>query len=255
MRAGLVTVALAALAVSGWWVWQTDLIERTVQKSMWMAISVTSKLGFEVGEIFVVGRHQTGRTELLSALRLKRGAPIFGFDPGAAQARMKSLPWVLSASIERHLPDVIHLRIVERRPLALWQREGVFRLIDTAGKVVEIDDVSRFGNLVVVIGKDAPDHAARLFDTLASQPEIFRRVKAAARIGNRRWDLYLANKMRIQLPEVSPMSALRKLAELQKRKNILNRDYSSIDLRLDDRIALRPPAGTGTIKLLSGRDT
>ena len=92
MRAGLITVALAALAVSGWWVWQTDLIEQTVQKSKWMAISVTSNLGFQLDEIFVEGRHLTGRSELLGALRLKRGAPIFGFDPDAAHARLKSLP-------------------------------------------------------------------------------------------------------------------------------------------------------------------
>ena len=239
-RAGLATLVLAAASVAGWWAWQSGFAQRAAENSKWTMIAASAKFGFALDEIFVEGRHQTKSPELLGALRLKRGAPILAFDPEAAHARLKSLPWIESVSIERHLPDVIHLRISERRPMALWQRDGRFRLIDTAGNVVPISDIGRFGNLITVIGPDAPRHASGLLDTLAQVPELSRRVSAAVRIGARRWDLHLSNHLAIQLPEFDPETALRQLAELQQSDAILDRNYAAIDLRLTGRVVLRP---------------
>lgn len=241
-RAGAVVLVLAAAAMGGWWMWQSGWLQRTADNSKWAVIAASAKFGFALDEIFVEGRHQTKATELLRALRLKRGAPILAFDPKAARARLKSLPWVQSVSIERHLPDVIHLRISERRPMALWQRDGRFRLIDTAGEVVPISDIGRFGNLITVIGLDAPSHASELLVWLALVPELSRRVSAAVRVGARRWDLHLDNRLAIQLPEFDPATALRRLAELQRSDAILDRNYAGIDLRLVGQVVLRPPA-------------
>jgi oligopeptidase B len=41
------------------------------------------------------------------------------------------LPWVRRASVERRLPDTIFVRLEERIPLALWQRQGRFVVIDS----------------------------------------------------------------------------------------------------------------------------
>jgi cell division protein FtsQ len=242
MRAGAATLVLAAAALAGWWTWQSGWLQRAADQSKWTVIAASTKFGFALDVIFVEGRHQTKSRELLRALRLKRGAPILAFDPEAAHVRVKSLPWVRSVAIERHFPDVIHLRISERRPMALWQRNGRFRLIDTSGEVVPIKDIGRFGNLITVIGPDAPAHASQLLDWLALVPELSRRVNAAVRIGARRWDLHLDNRLAIQLPEFDLETALNRLAELQHRDAILDRDYAAIDLRLVDRVVLRPAA-------------
>lgn len=255
VRAGLATFLIAAIAVVGWSVWQTGWLQRTAEQSKWTIIAASTKFGFALDEIFVEGRHQTRTRELLRALRLKRGAPILAFDPEATHARLKSLPWVRSVSIERHLPDVIHLRLVERRPMAIWQRDGRFRLIDTAGEVVPISDIGRFGNLIVVIGRDAPRHASGLLDILARVPELSRRVNAAVRVGNRRWDLHLGNRLAIQLPQFDPEAALRNLARLQQSERILDGDYAAIDLRLGDRVVLRPAADKTPDQLLNEWDT
>lgn len=244
-RTGFATLALVGVVLAGWWAWQSGLVHRTAENSKWSVISTSTKFGFTLDEIFVEGRHQTLAPHLLAALRLKRGAPILAFDPEAAHARLKSLPWVESVSIERHLPDVIHLRISERRPMALWQRDGRFRLLDTTGKVVPINNAGRFGNLITVIGPDAPRHASELLDTLALVPEVSRRVNAAVRIGARRWDLHLENKLAIQLPEFDPEMALRQLRKLQQINAILDCDFAVIDLRIGGRVVLRPNRDSG----------
>ncbi|MEE2761006.1 MAG: FtsQ-type POTRA domain-containing protein [Pseudomonadota bacterium] len=229
--------------MASWWAWHSGLVQRTAENSKWSVIAASTKFGFALDEIFVEGRHQTLAPELLDALQLKRGAPILAFNPETAHTRLKSLPWVESVSIERHLPDAIHLRISERRPMALWQKDGRFQLLDTTGKVVPINNIGRFGNLITVIGPDAPLHASELLDTLALMPELSRRVNAAVRIGARRWDLHLENRLAIQLPEFGPEIALRQLGELQQSNAILDCNFAAIDLRIDGRVVLRPNRG------------
>jgi cell division protein FtsQ len=221
-------------------VWRDGSVGRLAGKAKWSLIATASRAGFAVAEILVEGRYETGRETLLKALRLKRGAPILAFDPVTARKRVEALPWITSAVIERRLPDTIHLRLMERRPLALWQRKGRFMLIDTAGKVIPGQRLDGFSNLIVVVGSDAPRHAARLFDILASHPPLARRVKAAVRIGGRRWNLHMDNNIQVRLPERDLAAAWSYLAELERRHGLLAKDVTAVDLRLPDRVIVRP---------------
>jgi len=93
-----------------------------------------------------------------------------------------------------------------------------------------------------VVGPGAPSHAAALLDTLANQPDLRARVAAMVRVGERRWNLQLKNGITVMLPEGHEEIALKKLHELQVNQAILDRPLVFIDLRLPDRLALRPRA-------------
>ena len=203
----------------------------------------TAQAGFSVSEIFVEGRIETEKAALLASLQLDRGTPILSFDLKQARARVIALPWVRTAVIERQLPNVIHLKLEERRPLALWQNKGRFSLIDTRGHLIPLSDIGRFSNLVVVVGRDAPRNAAALLDTLAVAPELARKVKAAVWVGERRWDVQLENRIDVKLPEADAIAAWVQLAEMQDRHQLLDTEISVIDLRLPDRIIVRQAPG------------
>ena len=241
-------VVLAAAAMSGggsWWLWQTGWIQDLTTRTKERFVLGTAKVGFAVSEIFVEGRMETEKAALLASLHLTRGAPILSLDLKQARARVIALPWVRTAVIERQLPDVIHLRLQERRPLALWQNQGRFSLIDTRGHPIPLSDIGRFSNLVVVVGRDAPRNAAALLDTLAVAPELARKVKAAVRVGGRRWDIQLENRVDVKLPEADAIAAWVQLAEMQDRHQLLDTDVSVIDLRLPDRIIVRQATSRG----------
>lgn len=225
---------------TGWWLWHGGWVVRTADKIRWMAIAGGADVGMTVREIYVEGRVETPRKEILNSLRLERGAPILAFDADAARRRLEALPWVQKAAIERRLPDEIHLKLVERTPLALWQQDGRFALIDADGKVILRDHLDRFSHLIVVVGKDAPAHAAELISALGAHSDLARRVRAAVWIGERRWDLYLDNRVRIRLPEGNPSAAWSRLARLEVEHHLLARDVATIDLRLPDRVIVRP---------------
>lgn len=200
-----------------------------------------ARLGFTIAQVVVEGRVKTPEPLLRAAIGATPGAPILDYRLDAARARIESINWVQAATVERRLPDTIVVRLVERRPFAVWQYEGKFRLIDRDGQVVTDSDVATFaGQLPLVVGAGAPAATAALMDALAQQPGIEARVLAAVRVGERRWNLRLKSGTDVLLPEGAETQALAKLAELQAQHALLDRPLQAIDLRLPDRFVFRP---------------
>ena len=221
------------------WIWKTGLFQELAGKTRWQFITGSAKYGFAVREVYVKGRIETSKELLLSTLRLKRGSPILAFDPQAALERVTALPWIRTAVIERQLPDVVYLSLVERKPLALWQHKGDFTLIDTGGEIIPLNNIGKYNNLKIVVGWNAPKHASNLLGILAVAPELAKRVKAAVRVGDRRWDIKMDNGVEVLLPELEAISAWVQLAELGMTHKFMEGRISIVDLRLPDRIVLR----------------
>ena len=67
--------------------------------------------------------------------------------------------------------------------------------------MVANEDVSRFSDLPLTVGLDAPAHAAAMLDALSATPAIRDMVAAMVRVGERRWNLQLKNGITVMLPE------------------------------------------------------
>ena len=251
----VVALALGLSAGGGWWLWHSGAVSRAADQLKWELIAFSADAGLRVREILVIGRRQTQRDALLDATLLAENAPILAFDPETARRRIEALPWVRSAIVERKLPATVLLHLDERRPLALWQNQGRFSLIDDEGKAIEERDLERFSDLVLVVGEDASTHAAALLRMLKTQPDLKARVRAAVRVGGRRWDLRLENGVDVQLPEENAASAWARLARYEHIHHVLGRDVKVLDLRFPDRLIVRQSRRPGNPKPPSGRET
>jgi cell division protein FtsQ len=203
------------------------------------ALTTTARAGLAIADVVVEGRERTAARDVLAVLDARRGAPILAFDPHAAKIELETLPWVRRAAVERRLPDTIHVRLEERVPLALWQTRGRFHVIDVEGREIAGVDPGRFARLVVVVGDDAPPHAAALIALLDTEPAMRARIAAAVRVGARRWNLNLDNGVVVNLPETNAGAAYERLAQLARDNALVERDLVSVDLRLPDRLILR----------------
>jgi len=168
-------------------------------------------------------------------------------DPAAARAALEALPWVRTASVERQLPGTVYIRITEREPLALWQEQGVIRVIDLEGAVIPGIEPRRFAHLPLVVGPDAPAHAARLIAVMNSEPELRDRVTAAVRVGGRRWNIQIEGRIDVRLPEADAAAAWSQLARIERQQGLLSRDVIVIDLRLPDRLVVRTDPAKGPL--------
>jgi len=223
----------------GVWAWTSGQVQNLLVETKWTAIKASTDLGFTVQEVLVTGRNETAREDLLEAMSVARGAPILAYDFQEAKARVEDLPWVLHARIERLLPDTLVVHIIERHPIALWQNQGRFSLIDDNGVVITRNDLNRFRNLIHVVGEDAPDHVGGLLELLETQPDLKTYVKAAVRVGGRRWDLSLDGGINVRLPEDDAPKALARLAAFEEESGVLGRDVRVLDLRTPDRVIVR----------------
>lgn len=253
--AALIVVMMAAAGSGTVWLWNGGHIARGAEQAKWGLIAFSGKLGFTVEDVLVVGRSQTTRSDLIEAVRLARGAPILSYDLEKARQRIEVLPWVDSASVERMLPDTILLSVIERQPLALWQSKGRFELIDHNGKVISKQSIERFSDLLVVVGKDAPEHAAALLNILQTQPQLMDMALSAVRVGGQRWNVRLKGDIDVRLPAERADAAWSRLADYESRHGILSRDVRVLDLRLPDRLIVKKSPNGPEVELSPGEET
>jgi len=251
-------VAIGAGA-GAWRLRESGVLERTLKMagaalSDWSQRQIVAA-GLTVQHVFVTGRGETGKAEVLAALGVESGQSILDFDPAQARQRLLQLGWVKTARVERRLPDTIIVRLRERQALALWQHKGRHVLIDRGGGTITRHDLARFAHLPVVVGRDAPLAAAKLIDMLSRKPALFAQVRAAVRIGARRWDVRLKNGIKVHLPEIDAFAAWVRLAELVAEHRIFDRDVAAIDLRLPDRLVLRLTPEAAARKNKNGKET
>jgi cell division protein FtsQ len=203
----------------------------------------SGQTGLAVRKVVVEGRRWTPPEALRSQLDLRPGMPLLAVDAAAARDRLETLAWVERASVARLLPDAVQIRLLERQPLALWQRGGRFEVIDRAGAVIEgalHDHPDEYGHLRVLVGDGAPQQAASLFALLSTEPALSSRVLAATRVGERRWNVHLDHGVEVWLPEQGVLGAWRVLADKARDDALLERAVSVIDLRfLPERLRLR----------------
>jgi cell division protein FtsQ len=217
----------------------------------------TAVTGLRVSDVVIEGRANTPEPLLRAAIGVSRGDAILGFSVSDARARIETLTWVEHATVERRLPGTIVVKLDERRPFAVWQNQGKFALIDRDGQLVADQDVSQFRHLPLVVGAGAPGAATVLLDALTARPALQTRVIAAVRVGERRWNLRLNTGADVLLPEGHEAVALDRLQQLQQDHALLDRPMQVIDLRLPDRLVVRPKpevAQTPTAQPATGKN-
>jgi cell division protein FtsQ len=239
---GTAGVFALILLGGGWWLERSGAVARATDALHTRIADAAARAGLAVESVEVEGRHRAGRAAILSALGVHRGTPMLAVDPATAKARLEALPWVRSAAVERRLPDTLYVRLVERRPLAFWQRNGKLALVDREGEVIPTERLDGFGPLIVLVGDDAPGLGAQLVDMLASEPALAPHVTAAVRVGGRRWNLRLDSGIDVALPEEQPAEAWHRLAALDRKDRLLERNIEEVDLRLPDRLVVRVAA-------------
>ncbi len=256
---GVMMVVVLGVVAGAWLLRGSDMIERTYAITVGKFTNWTNRqfvaAGLTVQHIFVTGRGETSKAQVLSTIGLQSGQSILEFDPRAARRRLQDLSWVKTAQVERRLPDTIIVRLKERKALALWQHNSRHALIDISGKIITRRNLDRFAHLPLVVGRRAPGTAAHLIEMLSRKPALFAQVQAAVLVGGRRWDIRLKNGIKVYLPEVETFTAWVRLAQLEAENRIFDRDVAAIDLRFPDRLVVRLTPAAAAKKNKRGKET
>ncbi|PHP67586.1 cell division protein FtsQ [Zhengella mangrovi] len=201
--------------------------------------ALASNTGFAISQIDIAGNSETSEIDVMGAIHLDGWTALPGFSPEAARERIAELPWVQEASVQKVYPGTLQVKLAERTPFALWQQGDAISVIEQDGKVIAPYRNGKFAALPLVVGDGAAEKASMFIAGMKRFPSIAGRVKGYVRVADRRWDLILDNGVTVKLPERGELAAVQKLVALQADQGLLDKDIVAIDMRLDERIAVR----------------
>lgn len=135
------------------------------------ALGVTVTLGVgaldqNITQVAVTGRFQrVSPIEVEQAVKARvRDIGLVSVDLAAVQRAVEQLPWVDNATVERHWPNSLDIRVTEQVPAARWGANG---LLNTRGE------------LFISEARHIPPELPRLSGPPGSQQEVARRYLAA----------------------------------------------------------------------------
>jgi cell division protein FtsQ len=230
-RAGLIIGLILIMAAGGGALIQSGAGDSAVRAARQALEEASIAAGLMINEAYSEGRSATSPAAIAEALEPFIGRGTLLLDTELVRRRVEELPWVRSASAAKLLPGTLLVRIVEHEPVALWHDGERTRLVAADGTLLPITDLRPYVELKLLHGKGAPEAAGELVALLATEPDLARRISAASRIGERRWNLYLEGRIEVRLPATGVEQAWRRLAELERQGELSGRAIAAVDLR------------------------
>ncbi|WP_416907982.1 MAG: cell division protein FtsQ/DivIB [Polymorphobacter sp.] len=228
---GVPLTAMATLALAGWaYDWPGNARAALALGS--------AAAGLEIRHVEVRGLEQVPRLAVYEAVLAGPSNPMLATDLAAIRMRLRAMPWVADASVSRRLPDTVVVDVRERKPVALWQNDGRFHLIDITGRVLASDGLDEFAALPLVVGDGANAQVAGLLDLADAAPALAGKVHAAILVGQRRWNLRFKTGETLMLPDTPERAraALTRFAALEaslpEGRKLLGGQFERFDLRL-----------------------
>jgi len=196
--------------------------------------SLSSRLSdnvFILKEIEVLGNESVTYEEVIAASHLKKLSNINELNLDEVKNNILSNTKIEKASVYRILPSKVRIYINERKPIAIWWENNQYYLVDKNGVIIEkVDENEARKGYIILFGKNAKDKYHEISDLLFHNG-LTSYIVSIARVGDRRWDLYLKNDLIVKLPEENLENAIAILVQILQQNNnkIL---LSAIDLRL-----------------------
>lgn len=143
---------------------------------------VTRSALLDVDKVTVAGAQHTEPAAVVEAAGLRPGQPMLDLHATGLAADIESLPWVARATVTRHWPGTVAVRITERTPAGAVRLGDGWVLADATGRVLSTTPAGAH-DLVTIQGPlpaDSPAPGAELAGPLLDGVRVAAAVTEAA---------------------------------------------------------------------------
>jgi cell division protein FtsQ len=116
-----------------------------------LAFGATRSPLLNVDHVRITGTAHTTSADIGAASGIHNGMAMLDVDSGAAAARLRAVPWILRARVERHWPATVTIAVVERVPVAAVPAKAGVAVVDRTGRVLTTQSAPPAG-LPVLLG-------------------------------------------------------------------------------------------------------
>ena len=155
----------------------------------WCASVVFQARALKVEHVTVSGNQHLSKGEVLALLDGIRGRNVLFLDLDDWRQKVLASPWVADVTMRRALPGTVHVRVIERHPIAIGRVGEAFFLIDEHGGVIDeygpryadfdlpiLDGLARAGGPDAAVNERRVNLASRLLQDVRTRPELAKRI-------------------------------------------------------------------------------
>ncbi|HSY52253.1 MAG TPA: FtsQ-type POTRA domain-containing protein [Thermoanaerobaculia bacterium] len=199
---------------------------------------------FAVKTIEVAGATHTSRSAIDAVTRQYIGVNLFRINIARLQADLRRLGWVKRIEAEKKLPDTLHIRIVEREPVALVASGGRISYVDETGVLfAELSPSAGDADLPLITsasGAELERSLALLSDLHRRDPQIYSRISEVRPVAPNAFALFDRELGALVYSEEGDLSAKwRDLYAVVRAEHLGRNEIEYADLRFDGRIVVK----------------
>ena len=139
---------------------------------------IARKAGFGVSAVTISGIARLDQREVLALAGITPKNALPFFDVDAARAALLKAPLVASAGVRKLYPNRLAIDIVERGPVALWQRDGEVSIVSADGAALDELKDARLNDLPFVVGEGANKRLKEYLSLLDAAEELKDKIEA-----------------------------------------------------------------------------
>ena len=195
--------------------------------------------GMVLSEVWVTGKHNQNKNEILNAINLNIGDSILLIDLDLIRDKINQLPWVSNSSVYLQSQGILQIDVLEYIPVAVYELNNINYLIDiNANRIIQIPP-NDYIDLIRVIGENALQNMDEIKLIVKKLKNYNLSLNKIERIGNRRWNIYFSEDFYVKLPSENLQSALLRLEKFLSTYDVNSEKLAFIDLRLLDTLTFK----------------
>ncbi len=232
---------------------RADLVERYDE----IVRSVQERPEFMVSMLKIEGASPEVDAAIRTMMPVKLPASSFQIDLEAMHDLITRLDAVAEARLVIRDGGTLDVNVTERVPAILWRHQTGIEMLDAEGhRVATLLDRGARPDLPLIAGRGAEKYVPEALDILAAATPILPRARGVVRVGERRWDIVLDRGQRIMLPQDNPVLAVERLLAIDAAEDLMDRDFTHLDLRNQDRPTIRlSEAALEAFQTIKGAET
>ena len=188
--------------------------------------------GFKIQDIFITGTYNLSNNYIKDIVEKHNDGSIFDINLSSIYNKILQNSWVKEVYVERVLPNIIKIKILENQPIAIWQNEKDNKLVTAKGDIIFHGNVNDFKyDFPIIKGNKSKENISSILKILDTNQKFSENIWSLTFINERRWDLHFDQGLVVKLPSKDIKKAWQKIVKLQQNFNILNLRLTEIDLR------------------------